>query len=384
MNVSIAHLSDTHLGYEMYDAISAGGTNQRGEDVVRAFRSAVSQICAWDPDLVIHSGDVADRPRVNVRYLLEIQRGIDQLRRRPDGSIRPVVIIAGNHDQSRNLQDVCYLELWRSLEGVHIVTRGYEQVDVAGVVVHALPHDSLRSVNLERVRPVDGRVNVLTTHGVAEGSDLFLRAVGREFPVPGSMLGRGWDYVALGHWHRQGPVDLGGTAGGRIWYAGSIETFGFGDLYNDEGVERGWLQVTITGHDVEIVPQVVQNRRMIRLPDLDASGLTPDQIVGGLVARVQAANTRRAVVGQRVLNVPRDVWNLSDVAAVRRAASDALFYRLWVRGPKGDAASGVERKSIGDVDELVKAVVDADVEEALRDQVWAAAQGLLVEVRDAS
>ena len=61
------------------------------------------------------------------------------------------------------------------------------------------------------------------------------------------MLSRDWDYVALGHWHKQGPVPLvaaGAVSGesevGRVWYAGSPENMGFGDLTSDR-IGRGYL-----------------------------------------------------------------------------------------------------------------------------------------------
>ncbi len=154
--VAVAHVSDTHLGYEAYAARSSTGNNQRGEDVVRAFHRAVDDICAWDPPLVIHSGDVAERPQVPIRYMLAIRSELARLAGvRPDGSRRQLVVIAGNHDASRHLKEGCFLELYRGLPGVQVVTTGSREVTFSAsrdgcdpvleaVAVTAVPHDSLR------------------------------------------------------------------------------------------------------------------------------------------------------------------------------------------------------------------------------------------------
>lgn len=70
----------------------------------------------------------------------------------------------------------------------------------------------------------------------AGGSELFRRSMGREYAIATDVLSRDWDYVALGHWHKRGPVPLVSTGAakncdtGRVWYAGSSENMGFGDL----------------------------------------------------------------------------------------------------------------------------------------------------------
>lgn len=390
MNVirKVAHFSDTHLGYEAYPKLTPRGDNARGVDLVRAVQRVVEDIEAWDPDLVIHSGDVAERPRVDFRYLLFFQQMLNRLRIRPDGSLRPVVVIAGNHDAPRSRKEVCFLELYREIEGVHVVTAGYQPIDLGNVVVHAVPHDTLKSVDFDDVRPYKGRLNVFTSHGVAEGSELFLRAIGREFPIPADVLARDWDYAALGHWHKQGQVEVGSN--NRVWYAGSTENISFRDLRDDDGMKRGWLAVTLgerPGDPITVEPRYVPIRRMFRLPTYNGAGKTPEEIVSDLVAAVKQADIEDAVVGQVVEGVSRDVWSLCDIAAVRRAAASALHFQFTVRPvadkPVVDVDSG-EGSGLGDIDATLTALAKETVAKDLRDEVLEEASRLLKAAADES
>jgi DNA repair exonuclease SbcCD nuclease subunit len=372
----IAHLSDSHIGYEAYKALSASGENQRSVDVAKAFVTAVSEIVDADPPLVIHSGDLADRTVIPIRLILMLRQQIQRLAGvRPDGSRRQVVLLAGNHELPRQRKEACFLHLFEGLPGVQVVTRDYTQVRfpdqgatagrdpaLTDVVVHALPHDALKTVDFDAVRPLDGVVNVLTAHGVAGGSELYLRSLGREFSIPTEVLSRSWEYGALGHWHKQGPVPLLSTGAqadtdkGRVWYAGSTENMGFGDL-KENGTRRGWLHVTVRpGADPDVERRFVPTRNMLRLPVLSGTGLDPNAITEALLERVRATAVSGAVVGQIVEDVPRDVWSLVDVAKVRAAAGDALHYEVSLRTRVKEAAtdgSPSTPRGMGEVDRVL-------------------------------
>lgn len=404
MTFRIGHLSDSHIGYEAYKALSASGENQRAVDVAKAFVSAVGDIVQADPPLVIHSGDLADRTVIPIRLILLVRQQLQRLASiRPDGSRRQVLLLAGNHELPRQRKEACFLHLYEGLPGVQVVTRDYARVVFpddgvsAGrdpvlddVVVHALPHDALKTVDFDAVRPVEGKVNVLTAHGVAGGSELYLRSLGREFTIPTEVLARPWEYGALGHWHKQGPVPLMATGAqadtdkGRVWYAGSTENMGFGDL-RENGTRRGWLHVTVRpGLDPLVERRFVPTRTMLRLPVLDGAGLTPDAITDALVERVRAATTSGAVVGQIVENVPRDVWSLVDVAKVRSAAGDALHYEVSLRARQKTESSGSDGASsaprgLGEIDRVLVERAEALLTEHERPGALLMARELLAE-----
>lgn len=374
-SIRVAHLSDSHLGYEAYPALAASGINQRGQDVVKAFMNSVIDIERWDPPLVIHSGDLAERAFVSVRYMLVARQALARLAGvRADGTRRQVVIIAGNHDQPHFHKEACFLELYRDIPGVHVVTTRYDQIrfgtaeaaapELRDVVVHSLPHSVLKSVDFELVQPLPGKTNILTAHGVAGGSELFRRALGREYAIPTDVLSRAWDYVALGHWHKQGPVPLISAGAnksddvGRCWYAGSTENMGFGDL-RDNGTRRGYLRVALSpGAMPEVVRQHLPIRSMFRLPVLEGQGLTPAEIGEALKNHIRQGNVTGAVVGQIVTGVTRDIWSLVDKEAVRRAASGALHYDLapsFAAVRAADAAAGDSSRGVlGDLGALLE------------------------------
>ena len=397
--IKVAHLSDTHIGYEAYKTVSASGENQRAVDFAKAFITAVDAIILSDPELVIHSGDVADRTQIPIRLMLLIRQQFARLASiRPDGTRRQLVVVAGNHEIPRNRKEACFLELFKGLPGVHIVSKDYTKIDfesngtssgasknLLNVVVHALPHEALKSTDFSIVLPTPGKINILSSHGVAGGSELYVRSLGREFAIPTDVLVRGWDYGALGHWHKQGPVNIVATGGkrskkkstkeitlanverdedgftpgldyldpneegqvGRIWYAGSTENSGFGDL-RDNGTKRGWLLVTVEKGELPVVERKWVNiRAMFRLPAISCTDKTPDEITDLMLKQLKESNPTGAVVGQIVTDVTPQLWSLVDLPKVRKAASQALSYEVQTRyqGLTSTPASTVEQFS---------------------------------------
>lgn len=376
--VRLAHLSDTHVCYEAYPAGDGRGGNQRGRDFVTAFRRATDDICAWDPPLVVHAGDVFDRPMPSMRYLLAVRSLLATLAgRRPDGSRRQLVICAGNHEQPAEMTEPCVLELFADLPGVHVVAGSYEIVDLdddaaaeqgasaelAGVSVHAVSHEEIgalaRRQGWRDVAPLPGRTNVLTSHGVAGGSELYTRSLGREHPIPTDALHREWDYVALGHWHKRTMLTP------RVWYCGSTEASGFRDV-RDGDEPRGWLQVTVTpGGEPEVASRDLDVRALLRLPAVDATGLAADALTTALIERLRAHDLSGAVVNLRVTGLTRERWGLVDLAAVRRAAGDALHFQPDPRFDRPGAATDGDGDADADADGGVRGVGLAEARSTL-------------------
>jgi len=131
--VTLAHFSDTHVAFHQYPAKSAvSGRNQREQDVARAFLGCLNDINERDPELVIHSGDVADRAYITHRQQHQIQMGFSSITKRKDGSPRMVVVISGNHDMPSDPREPAHLNIALGpLPSVAVVTKDYEMVDLA-------------------------------------------------------------------------------------------------------------------------------------------------------------------------------------------------------------------------------------------------------------
>lgn len=346
--VRLAHLSDTHVGFTQYSARTTSGRPAREQDFLRAFRQVIDHVNDFDPPLVIHSGDFYDKAYVSLRQQKQGQLGLQMLAARPDGTSRVVVVISGNHDQPADPREPAALELNEPIAGVHVVTSGYQVIDLeplvdAGladaslrsVVVHALPHDQLRTVDQDSVVPLDGRVNILVTHGVVGGSELYKTTKGREYAIDADIIGRGWHYIALGHWHKRCAVPGGGLGvkDTPAWYAGSTENNGFADVAGNEShVGRGYLQVTLDPCVPPAPPNVkgidLPVRAMFSLPPVDAAGKSSAQVADEVVANAAAADVAGAVVRQRVVNVTTDEWACLDLDRMRRAGREALWFSL--------------------------------------------------------
>lgn len=374
MTLRIAHISDTHLGYEAYPALSPSGNNQRGEDIVRALHNAVNDIVAWGPDLVIHSGDVLEKPRTDIRYMLVAQQLLRKL-----AAVCPTVVIAGNHELPRSRKEACWLDLLGGNANLHIATSRYEIIrpkSLDGVAIHAVPHDVLKDIDQRVIEPNDKELNILVAHGVATGSELFLRSLGREYAIEADTLLRGWSYAALGHWHRQGPVNLGASGTMKnVWYAGSLENMGFRDV-RDNGESRGYLRVVLNQGACTVTPVHLPIRPMFRLPVVEAAGMEAKTITETLIERIKGAEVGGSVVGQVVNGVGRDLWSLVDVAQVRGAADGALHYEIAVRY-ENSFEPGSNGAKIDVFDTALEASVKEVAPEALRTEVLARAKSLV-------
>jgi len=368
----LAHLSDTHLGFTQYSARTLSGRPAREQDFVRAFKNVIDHINIYDPPLVIHSGDFYDKAYISLRMQKIGQHGLQELTRRPDGTTRAVVIISGNHDQPADPREPSALELNDPIPGLYVATSAVKVIDFSAavaageldpaldnVVVTAVPHDQLRTLNQDVLRPLDGKVNVLVAHGVVGGSDLYKTTKGREFAISSDIIGRGWHYVALGHWHKRCPVAGGGktTTTTPAYYAGSSENNGFSDVAdNDCTTGRGYLQVhintsrvhdpdppTVTGIDLPV-------RAMSTLPPIDAAGKTISDIELLAAEHIASADITGAVIRQRIINISSDEWRLINTGKLNKLAQHALVYTVepvYSTPDGGDSSAGIGDSSAG-------------------------------------
>jgi DNA repair exonuclease SbcCD nuclease subunit len=237
--VTIAHVSDTHLGKRPDDVRDIPAIDRRyrplEDDFYYAWKLAVKEILDRkdEIDLVVHSGDFFDSPwsqnpypppeaarNVAAATLEELQKaGL------------PVAIIEGNHG--------CYLSYRVStlnhyaivFDNVHVFTYwdfvdAFKQhkplkKDFEDLTFYAFPYVDPRF--LESVHVLDAyrqwirnieldpnRVNLAAAHGMQVDNTLDANILNTEF-----------EYIALGHDHVSRKI--AGTA----WYAGSTERWSF-------------------------------------------------------------------------------------------------------------------------------------------------------------
>src|SRR5688572_20818190 len=130
----LAHLADLHLGYRAYHRLVQGGINARERDVALAFRKALDQVIALQPDCVLVAGDVFHTVRPSNAAIADAFRQFSRLKAGLPNA--PVIIIAGNHDSPRSVETGSILRLFAEIPGVHVIDQDtrtffFEPLDLA-------------------------------------------------------------------------------------------------------------------------------------------------------------------------------------------------------------------------------------------------------------
>ena len=233
----IIHFSDTHLGFQAFDAVNTEGVNAREQDVYDAFAYVVGRILTLKPDVVIHSGDFFHRPSPSNRALTF---ALEQLRRLGDRQI-PLFVIAGNHETPKTVYTSPILRAFRTMPFVHSVFGDtWEKLELDGVALHGVPHlNDLRLLDreLERLESVSGKYNILLLH-TSLGKRYLMEEYGEQvFPAAFEAKLRDFQYLALGHWHNVQQVDVHPNG----WYCGSLERLSDTEI----GAEKGFMILDI-------------------------------------------------------------------------------------------------------------------------------------------
>ncbi|MBK6931083.1 MAG: DNA repair exonuclease [Saprospirales bacterium] len=215
----LLHFSDTHLGFQAFDVVNEQGVNAREQDVYDAFHHTIDRILDLKPDAVVHSGDFFHRPSPSNRALTF---ALEQLRRLGDAHI-PLYVIAGNHETPKTIYTSPILRAFRSLPCVYpFFSESWETAELNGLAIHGLPHINdprILQRELERIEPVKDKFNLLLLH-TSLGKRFLMEEYGEQvFPEPFLEKLKGFQYLALGHWHNYQKIDLHPNA----WYCGSLE-----------------------------------------------------------------------------------------------------------------------------------------------------------------
>ena len=313
----IAALGDAHLGRSYYPYTTEGGVNQREHDFERSFEAAVDLALDQQPDLVVWLGDIFDHPRPTYRSFRLAQSAL--LRIREHGV--QAAIITGNHDTPRIPgKGSPYSALADTFPEMHFAHRlAYEQFDLPGLVVHAVPQTLTVDAALEGLEEAarqrrPGVTNLLLTHPritqlQPRYSDI------NEIEVDAGLLRS--DLVLLGHYHTFAEVSPG------MWYAGAPDSFSFAD--EPERAKGVVVLDTDTGA-CRHVP-LPGRRPMVTLETVYALGLSPTELQDRIQTRV-AGVPAGAVARLYVEHVDPEVWRLLDHLAIRDSAAAALHIKL--------------------------------------------------------
>ncbi len=329
----VLHVSDTHLGYSAFSRLDpVEGINQRESDFYDAFRQAVDMAVNLRPDVLVHAGDLFDTVRPQNRA---IDFALRQMIRLSEAGIE-TVLISGNHSTPRIRETGSIFKIFEHLPHIHSVHEpGIAKVVVGDLTVHAVPHSvtpPLHEVVRDAVPSKSTGRNMLVLHAGILGSKTYKMDEFSEQEVPMSAIPNGFDYVALGHYHEFSEV------GPRMFYSGSTERLGFGEV----GQTKGVVEADLDNGTARLLP--LRTRGMVDIEPIDASRLSSSEILEEARRRVSAADIDDLIVRLVVKDVRKDAYSTLEVPAIKRLGSSAMHFELKI-----DRMEEEGRKSAGDM-----------------------------------
>jgi DNA repair exonuclease SbcCD nuclease subunit len=286
------------------------------------------QIIALAPDLIVIGGDLFDKVRPSNHAVVFAVEQFARLKRELPNTI--TVLAAGNHEVKSSVTGSVLPVL--SHVGVHVADRHAERFYFSerNLAVLAIP-DSPGNVRPAITPDPRARYNVAVIHGELEGMP-------RKGPTPENeitteALGASrWTYVALGHQHVYREMAP------NVFYSGATD-YTSSDIWGERREEialgipgKGFIERDLeTGaHTFHPIAGV---RAVFDLSAIDATGLTPDEIIARIESSV-AECPDGAIVRLVVNEIPRDIGRAIGEKAIRRTAERRLFLlRLVLRRP---------------------------------------------------
>ncbi len=224
----IVHLSDTHIGKRRYNL------NSSPRDFYEAFREAFEIALSYEPDVIIHSGDLFDNPYpLNFTKRRIIEDLVDFSRS------APILMVAGNHDYADvdGLSPVGFL----GIVSGNIVNAEYRdilsgegpqpiRVDMKGARFFLIPfirdRQTLREVVNAALDDLSDGLNFVVFHQIIDG--FTAKKKNMTLDIPHEEL-RGFHFRFVGHFHTPHLDREGGFV-----YAGSTEALSFDEYEYDE------------------------------------------------------------------------------------------------------------------------------------------------------
>jgi DNA repair exonuclease SbcCD nuclease subunit len=163
----------------------------------------------------------------------------------------------------------------------------YEHVEIGDTIFHLIPNmlrpEDYRSA-YDEVEFSKRHHNVLVTHGLATSIKDKRLATVAEHELDNTILSDGFDYIALGHYHRQSQIT------DNAWYSGSIEYLTYGEISDPKGGLLVDLDKVSSGehsrNKASVRPLILPRTPMVDLGTIPCEGVHPGDITSEIVSRV--------------------------------------------------------------------------------------------------
>jgi DNA repair protein SbcD/Mre11 len=332
-DVRILLLADSHLGFDL-PAQARITRRRRGHDFVANYHAALQPALDGEVDLLVHAGDVFDRPTVlpSIAY-----QAYEPLRRVADRGV-PVFVVPGNHERSR----LPHARL-ASHRRIHVFDRPRTFVAATSggsIALSGFPYErrDVRTSFVERLeetrwRDESASSRLLCLHHCFEGATVgpadFVFTTASDVILPRDVP-RDFAAVFSGHVHRHQtlirdlarcPLDT------PVLYPGSIERTAFAEM----GEPKGFMVVNISQSEGDLDVRWEFRRlpaRPMVLETLSADTMDGRTLQSAILAIISAAPAD-AVLTIRIEGALTDAhWKALSAARVREFAPDTMNVEL--------------------------------------------------------
>ncbi len=345
--IKLVHLSDLHLGFRAFPRTERGW-NLRERDLAAAFHQAILEIARLEPDVVVISGDIFDRPDPPSTAFLTLTRGLGTLRAHLP-SVR-VLAIAGARDTPLNPADPGPVAVLDALPGVDAASGAPRAVHIRELGLHALlvPHRAALHPPFPELRPnPDARWNILVIRGEVHAGALSGAPATAHEGL--QVIPDGWDYVAVGGAHEAGEVAP------RVWVAGSLERTGW-DPWREATEEKGFMVFDLGRGAGEFHPVV--GRPVVDLAPVRVSSDDPEagsrrlrDLLDGVPGGVEGKIVRVRLRGDVLL--PSEGVAAGLLSAVRRKTAHSELELSGGEGPSTTAERAPSKEATGRIAGIV-------------------------------
>ncbi len=355
--MKVLHFADLHLGIESYGRIDpASGLSSRLLDFLSALDQVVDYARENKVDLVLFCGDAYKNRDPSQTQQREFAKRIKRL----SSSGIPVFLLIGNHDLPNAIGRATATEIFDTLavENVYVSNRPdiYHIPTQSGTLqIVSLPwlrrsailsKEETKDLNFERINQRLQQVltNIITTlaakldpalpsilaahvwvSGARVGSES-LMTIGQEHVLlPSNVAHPAFDYIALGHLHRQQVLSTNPP----VVYAGSLARQDFGEEEDEKGFylveiesdsESGQRQVAFEFHPVS-------GRRFVTINvAINSEDIDPTSTVLRSIA--EPGNKVKDAIVRLNISLPAEAEGQIRDGDVRNALQEAHYFAI--------------------------------------------------------
>ena len=277
----LIHIADTHLGLAAFNRLDPeSGMNLREKQVYENFLKAIDEIINKKPDVLVHAGDLFDVVKPKTRAYTTVLEALDRLQ----AAGIPFIVIAGNHSMVKTRYTTSPYEVLTYHPSRITATYKfrYKKVEIGDTAFHLIPNmlrvEDYRTAFDQIELAPSGYHNVLVTHGLATAIKDKRLATVAEHELDSTILSDSFDYIALGHYHRQCQIT------DNAWYSGSTEYLTYGEIADT----KGGLLIDPGRH--EVCHLDLPHTPMVDLGTIKCEGVHPGDITEEIINRIVAGS----------------------------------------------------------------------------------------------